>query len=96
MYQQWGKWIPGKESTLREKAFGIGFYDFLDQNPANLAAFQEAMARDSVFTKVALSDLESVFEGLSSVVSVGGGTGTTAKIICEAFPKLKWLVILYS
>ncbi|KAI9116753.1 hypothetical protein K1719_012119 [Acacia pycnantha] len=40
------------------------------------------MASDSVFMKVALSDLESVFEGLSSVVDVGGGTGTTAKIIC--------------
>ncbi|XP_028806079.1 isoflavone 7-O-methyltransferase-like [Neltuma alba] len=93
MYQHLGKWVRGKENTLRETAFGVGFYDFLNQNPADLAAFQEAMASDSAFMKVALSDLKSVLEGFSSVVDVGGGTGTTAKIICEAFPKLKCTVL---
>ena len=27
------------------------------------------------------------------MVDVGGGTGTTARIICEAFPKLKCVVL---
>lgn len=93
MYHQLGKWVRGKEKTLRETAVGVGFYDFLNQNPADLAAFQEAMSSDSLFMKVALSDLESVFEGLNSIVDVGGGTGTTAKIICEAFPMLKCIVL---
>ncbi|PNX63544.1 isoflavone 7-O-methyltransferase-like protein, partial [Trifolium pratense] len=27
------------------------------------------------------------------MVDVGGGTGNTAKIICEAFPELKYIVL---
>ncbi|XP_054818492.1 isoflavone-7-O-methyltransferase 9-like isoform X2 [Prosopis cineraria] len=81
------------ENTLRGTSSGLGTYDFLTQNPADLAAFQEAMASDSRFMKVALRDLESVFDGLSYIVDVGGGNGTTAKIISEAFPKLKCTVL---
>ncbi|XP_054818491.1 isoflavone-7-O-methyltransferase 9-like isoform X1 [Prosopis cineraria] len=93
LYHNLGKWVCGQENTLRGTSSGLGTYDFLTQNPADLAAFQEAMASDSRFMKVALRDLESVFDGLSYIVDVGGGNGTTAKIISEAFPKLKCTVL---
>ncbi|KAG5001188.1 hypothetical protein JHK87_022260 [Glycine soja] len=50
------------------------------------------MASDSQMSNLALRDCKLVFEGLESIVDVGGGTGTTAKIICEAFPNLKCIV----
>ncbi|XP_054817695.1 isoflavone-7-O-methyltransferase 6-like [Prosopis cineraria] len=51
-------------------------------------------ASDSRFLKVTLiRDLDSVFDGLGSIVDVAGGNGTVAKIICEAFPKLKCTVL---
>ncbi|XP_028787623.1 isoflavone 7-O-methyltransferase-like [Neltuma alba] len=93
LYQNLGKWVRGEENTLRETSFGVGVYEFLAQNPEDLAVFQEAMASDSRFMKLVMKDLESVFDGLNSIVDVGGGTGTTAKIICEAFPKLKRTVL---
>jgi len=34
-----------------------------------------------------------VFEGVESIVDVGGGTGITAKTICEAFPNMKCIVL---
>ncbi|KAI9116792.1 hypothetical protein K1719_012158 [Acacia pycnantha] len=51
------------------------------------------MASDSRFMKVAMREWGSVFDELGSIVDVGGGTGTTAKIICEAFPNLKCIVL---
>ncbi|XP_059596409.1 flavonoid 4'-O-methyltransferase-like [Vitis vinifera] len=36
-----------------------------------------------------LESRDQFFEGLSSLVDVGGGTGLTARTISEAFPRLK-------
>ncbi|XP_028787627.1 isoflavone-7-O-methyltransferase 6-like [Neltuma alba] len=94
LYNHLGKWVHQKENSVRETISGISPSDFLKQNPAELAAFQEAMASDSRFLKMALiKGLDSVLDGLGSIVDFGGGNGTTAKIICEAFPKLKYTVL---
>jgi methylase of polypeptide subunit release factors len=37
---------------------------------------------------VLINECKEVFEGLGSLVDVGGGTGTVAKSIAEAFPHL--------
>ncbi|KAK7295465.1 hypothetical protein RJT34_18374 [Clitoria ternatea] len=50
------------------------------------------MASDSQMVNLALRDCNLVFEGLESIVDVGGGTGATAKIISDAFPHLKFIV----
>ena len=57
-----------------------------------MIAFNEAMASDSQMVNLAVRDCKEVFEGLDSIVDVGGGTGTTSRIICEAFPNLKCIV----
>ncbi|PNX90086.1 isoflavone 7-O-methyltransferase-like protein, partial [Trifolium pratense] len=59
----------------------------------HLKSFNEAMESDSHVMRLALSDCKSVFEGLGSLVDVGGGTGNTATIICETFPMLKCTVL---
>ncbi|KAJ7947032.1 O-methyltransferase [Quillaja saponaria] len=51
------------------------------------------MERDFKVVILALSDCKSVFEGLGSIVEVGGGTGTVAQIISEAFPHLKYTML---
>ncbi|CAM8979500.1 unnamed protein product [Rhodiola kirilowii] len=51
--------------------------------------FNDAMASDArLVTKVLLEKCGAVFEGLESIVDVGGGTGTTALAIAKAFPDL--------
>lgn len=55
--------------------------------------FNDSMASDSRMISLVLREMASVFEGVGSVVDVGGGTGTTAKIICDAFPELKCTVL---
>ncbi|ESR41873.1 O-methyltransferase ZRP4 [Citrus sinensis] len=52
--------------------------------------FNEAMASDArLATSVMIQKCKNVFEGLNSLVDVGGGTGTAAKAIAKAFPKLE-------
>lgn len=58
-----------------------------------MKSFNEAMESDSNVVKLGLRDSKNVFEGLDSLVDVAGGTGNTCKIICEAFPQLKCIVL---
>ncbi|KAJ9686221.1 hypothetical protein PVL29_015227 [Vitis rotundifolia] len=52
------------------------------------------MASDArLVTSVLLKEGKAVFEGLNSLVDVGGGTGTVAKAIANAFPHLNCTVL---
>jgi hypothetical protein len=94
LYNHLSKWTSGDELTIFEAASGPGdYWGFIHQNPTHLKSFNEAMESDSHVMRLALSDCKPVFEGLGSLVDVGGGTGNTAKIICEIFPVLKCTVL---
>ncbi|QHO09323.1 Isoflavone 7-O-methyltransferase [Arachis hypogaea] len=86
------KWFYDENRPLYEITLGKPLWEFLDKNPANLSLFNDAMASDSQMIKLALKDHNMVFEGLETIVDVGGGNGTTALIISEKFPALKWIV----
>nr|POE80743.1 trans-resveratrol di-o-methyltransferase [Quercus suber] len=47
------------------------------------------MASDSLLMKLVIKDYKPIFKGLGSLVDVGGGTGTMARIISETFPHMK-------
>ncbi|KAA0059107.1 trans-resveratrol di-O-methyltransferase-like [Cucumis melo var. makuwa] len=55
--------------------------------------FNEGMASDArLVISVLLGKYKSVFEGVESLVDVGGGTGTMAKAISQAFPQMECTV----
>ncbi|KAM3319526.1 hypothetical protein P3S67_006726 [Capsicum chacoense] len=55
--------------------------------------FNESMASDArLITSVLIKNGKGIFEGLKSVVDVGGGTGAVGKAISNAFPELKYIV----
>jgi hypothetical protein len=93
-YNHLAKWTSGEDLTVVETALGPeSYWDFIHQNYEYLNTFNEAMESDSHVVRLALRDCRSVFEGIGSLVDVGGGTGNTAKIICETFPELKYIVL---
>ena len=51
------------------------------------------MASDSSLMSLIVKDYKPIFECLDSLVDVGGGTGTMARIISEAFPHMKCTVL---
>eukprot|EP00256_Glycine_max_P038341 XP_006586449.2 flavonoid 4'-O-methyltransferase-like [Glycine max] len=92
-WNQLKRWVHEEDLTVFEVSLGTPFWDFINKDPAYNKSFNEAMACDSQMLNLAFRDCNWVFEGLESIVDVGGGTGITAKIICEAFPKLKCMVL---
>ncbi|KAE9461859.1 hypothetical protein C3L33_06198, partial [Rhododendron williamsianum] len=81
-----------QETTVFETAHGVGMWEFCDQNPKFNHTFNEAMASDSKMMNFVVGECKAVFEGLSSLVDVGGGTGLIARIILDAYPHIKCTV----
>ncbi|KAF8369515.1 hypothetical protein HHK36_032467 [Tetracentron sinense] len=89
-----GAWFRQPESTCFEMANGTTFWDLASQHPELNNLFNEAMANDTrLLMTVVVRDCSEVFRSLRSLVDVGGGTGTTARIISEAFPHIKCTIL---
>ncbi|CAN1166392.1 Probable O-methyltransferase 3 [Linum perenne] len=68
-------------------------YQVTAENPEFGEAINEIVGGDSwLLGKVLVAKCKSSFEGLNSLVDVGGNTGTTAKAIAQAFPSIKCTV----
>ncbi|WVZ22234.1 hypothetical protein V8G54_000778 [Vigna mungo] len=95
MWHSSNKWLTeDKELSLYESANGESFWEFLNKTTESdtLNMFHEAMAADSRMFKMALEECKHVFEGLGSLVDVGGGTGAVTSLINELFPHMKCTV----
>nr|APR63646.1 6a-hydroxymaackiain methyltransferase family protein-like 1 [Populus tomentosa] len=88
-----GDWFRGNEPTAFEHAYGMAFWEYHNQNPELNRLFNEAMACDSQMMNMVIRDCKPIFEGLNSMVDVGGGTGSLSRIISEAFPHMKCTVL---
>ncbi|GLT29525.1 hypothetical protein SLA2020_043850 [Shorea laevis] len=73
-WQFLGDWMKGEKLTAFQSVHGMGFWDYMDQNPESKNFFHEAMASDSQMMNLVVRDCKPVFEGLNSLVDVGGGT----------------------
>ncbi|XP_022724600.1 trans-resveratrol di-O-methyltransferase-like [Durio zibethinus] len=86
-------WIQGtKQQGPFESANGKTFWKYMDQDPEFRNLFHDAMQSDSQLMNLIVKDCKPVFEGLGSLADVGGGTGTLARVISEAYPHLKCTV----
>ncbi|GLT80904.1 hypothetical protein SLA2020_523150 [Shorea laevis] len=92
-WQFLGDWMKGEKLTAFESVHGLGFWDYMDQNPEFKNLFQEAMASDSQMMNLVVKDCKQVFEHVNSLVDVGGGTGSIVNIISEAYPHLTCTVL---
>ncbi|KAM1245412.1 hypothetical protein ACFX2I_036611 [Malus domestica] len=92
-WQFLGNWFRGSEVTPFESAHGMGFWEYAGGNPEFNSLFNKAMASDSGMMNLVIRDCKPIFDGLSSLVDVGGGTGKVARILCDAFPQLKCTVL---
>nr|XP_018631797.1 trans-resveratrol di-O-methyltransferase-like isoform X2 [Nicotiana tomentosiformis] len=72
-------WFQDDSSTAFHTAHEISLWDYYVQEPRVGDSFNEAMASDSrLISNVLITECKHVFEGLTSLVDVGGGTGTVA------------------
>ncbi|XP_057529573.1 trans-resveratrol di-O-methyltransferase-like [Amaranthus tricolor] len=75
---------------------GMSFWEQVSHDSKFNQRFNEAMECDSRFVTSLLVNNKSfkgIFEGIETLVDVGGGNGTTVKAITEAYPWLKCSVL---
>ncbi|KAK9051272.1 hypothetical protein SSX86_027899 [Deinandra increscens subsp. villosa] len=89
-WQHMSKWFQSDDLTPFGTTHGRMFWDMASHEPKFNQFFNEAMASDArLVTSVILKHCRGVFEGLDSIVDVGGGTGTVAKAIVASFPDIR-------
>jgi len=82
--------MPG---CTHEFEHGKSLWDLASENHEFNSMLNEFMASDTRFLmKYVVEKCGEAFEGLRTLVDVGGGTGTAARAIAEAFPRLKCTV----
>ncbi|OIT22906.1 PREDICTED: trans-resveratrol di-O-methyltransferase-like [Nicotiana attenuata] len=87
-------WFQDDSSTAFHTAHEKSLWDYYVQEPRVGDSFNESMASDSrLIANVLITECKHVFEGLTSLVDVGGGTGTVAITIAKAFPAIKCTVL---
>nr|XP_016515392.1 PREDICTED: trans-resveratrol di-O-methyltransferase-like [Nicotiana tabacum] len=87
------EWFENDHPTPFDTAHGRTFWDYAGHEPRLNHFFNDAMASDAkLVMNVVIKYSKDVFEGLNSIVDVGGGTGTVAKSIANAFPDLQCTV----
>ncbi|KAF3445179.1 hypothetical protein FNV43_RR14873 [Rhamnella rubrinervis] len=86
-------WFQNDDPTPFKTAHGMAFWEYGGKDSKLGNFFNDAMASDArLITTVVIDKCKDVFEGLESLVDVGGGTGTVAKAIAAAFPLMECTV----
>ncbi|KAG9447757.1 hypothetical protein H6P81_013885 [Aristolochia fimbriata] len=93
------KWFKGEGSTTSSTPFelyhGCTMWELTNQFPELNFNFNEVMACDSRFImRTLVTESAPVFDGLKSLVDVGGGTGFAAMSLAQAFPNLQKITVL--
>ncbi|CAJ1978874.1 unnamed protein product [Sphenostylis stenocarpa] len=82
-------WFKNDDPTPFHTAHEMKIWDLAGRDPKLNLLFNDAMASDAqLVANVVIERCEGVFNGLESLVDVGGGTGTMAKAIAKSFPHL--------
>nr|QQP18492.1 quinine O-methyltransferase [Cinchona pubescens] len=87
------EWFKNDDRSPFDTAHGKSFWEYMADDPKLGKLFNDAMASDSqLITKVLITECRYVFEELTSLVDVGGGTGTVARSIAKMLPHLNCIV----
>ncbi|KAE8683230.1 Trans-resveratrol di-O-methyltransferase [Hibiscus syriacus] len=82
-------WFENDDRTPFDTAHVKTFWDHGFHDPKLNNLFNKGLANDSrLVTTVLIEKCKGIFNGLNSLVDVGGSKGTVAKAIADAFPHL--------
>ncbi|KAI3736429.1 hypothetical protein L6452_15970 [Arctium lappa] len=93
MLASWHKlstWVLDNKELPFEAAHNNDLWGFTAANPGYSKLLNDGMACDArVAVAAVIEGCPEVFEGLKTMVDVGGGDGTTLRLIVKAFPWIK-------
>ncbi|KAM2281078.1 caffeic acid 3-O-methyltransferase-like [Malus sylvestris] len=87
-------WYHLKDAVLEggipfNKAYGMTAFEYYGTDPRFNKVFNRGMAAHSTITMKKLLETYKGFEGLTSIVDVGGGTGAITNMIVSKYPSIK-------
>ncbi|TYH10592.1 hypothetical protein ES288_A07G189300v1 [Gossypium darwinii] len=93
-WQYLSSWFQNLDHpTAFSAGHGESMWDYAGHEPRVNHFFNDAIASDRLLAaSVVLSKCKGGFEGLKSVVDVGGGTGIITKVFAKAFPQTEFTV----
>jgi hypothetical protein len=71
------------------KAYGMTAFEYHGTDPRFNKVFNQGMSNHSTITMKKILETYTGFDGLGSVVDVGGGTGATLNMIVSKYPSIK-------
>ncbi|KAJ1412214.1 S-adenosyl-L-methionine-dependent methyltransferase [Sesbania bispinosa] len=92
-WHQWSSWFKNDDPTPFQTTYGMPIWEYAGHEPKFNNLFNDGMESDArLVISVVMEKCKGVFNGLGSLVDVGGGTGTIAKAIAKSFPKMECIV----
>ncbi|KAM7274805.1 hypothetical protein ACFE04_016671 [Oxalis oulophora] len=93
-WESMSTWFQNDDATPYYTTHKKMFWELFEDEPRVNKLFNEAMASDSLFVaSMVIKNHRNLFEGLKSVVDVGGGTGRLAQAIAQEFPDMNCVVL---
>ncbi|KAK7372194.1 hypothetical protein VNO80_05566 [Phaseolus coccineus] len=87
-------WFKNGDLTPFQTAHGMLFWDYAGGDRKINHLFNAAIENDArLISSLMIENCKGTFTGLESLVDVGGGTGTMAKVIAKSFPKMQCIVL---
>ena len=74
--------------TALDKAFGMGYWEYLAQNPEADEAFNQAMTDSNAMVLAAVMAAYN-FDEIETIVDIGGGQGSLIAAILNAYPTIR-------
>nr|AAR09603.1 O-methyltransferase [Mentha x piperita] len=88
------EWLGSECPSPFEFKHGRSLWEYAGIEERWNQLFNQAMANDAkLVTSILVKECRHIFQGLESLVDVGGGAGTVAKVVADAFPGLKAVVL---
>ncbi|XP_078151534.1 trans-resveratrol di-O-methyltransferase-like [Carex rostrata] len=89
-----GDWFKQDKLENFQMDHGCTIWELTGQRPEFNTLVNDAMTSDSsLISDYIINDHGNVFQGISSLVDVGGGSGSVAIAIANAFPKIECIVL---
>ncbi|KAL1565877.1 trans-resveratrol di-O-methyltransferase [Salvia divinorum] len=93
-WHEMGEWLRDGRASMFETEHGSSFWEYAEGSGRLDGLFNEGMASDAGCVAGVLGrDGRRVFEGVGTVVDVGGGIGATARGFAAEFPGSEWVVL---
>ncbi|XP_027329978.1 probable O-methyltransferase 3 [Abrus precatorius] len=93
-WNQFSTWFQNDDPTPFETTHGMLFWNCVARDPKLNTQFNDAMATDNqLLSSLVIEKCKGVFDGLQSLVDVGGGAGTLAMGIAKSFPQMECIVL---